>query len=211
MRHKVFFLLAVIFLTNCSTTRLVDSWRSQDHPNYRPKKVLIVGLTENITGRRLFEDQLKDELKARRIDADVSYHVFNSDFLNTKQSEEDINKEVENLLKDGYDSVLVSAVKGVDEKTSYSGDQMNTMYNWRRFGRYYYLSQDVYFTEGYYSQYKVYSIEASLFNIDNKNDKALVWVASFQMVDPSDIENSVNDYVNAIIKSLEKEDLIPGN
>lgn len=205
---KIVFLLTIFLLSACSSTRLVDSWRSQNHPDYSPKKVLVVGLTENITGRRIFEDQLKAELKSRNIDAFVSYNVFTPSFLNAKQTEEEIKNEVDKLLKDGFDSVLVSTVRGVDEKTSYSGDQINTFYNLRRFGRYYYLSQDVYFTEGYYSQYKVYNIEASLFDIRNNTDKALVWAGSFDMVDPTGIESSIDDYVKAIVKALEKESFV---
>ena len=91
---------------------------------------------------------------------------------------------------------------------TYSGDAYRTNYYWRRFGRYYYLYQDVYFDRGYYEKYNVYHIEASLYNLKENNDKSLVWVASYDIVDPNTINTTINDYVNAIIKSLEKENII---
>ena len=200
--------LTVLFLVSCSSTRIVDTLTNQEHLNYKPKKVLIVGVTENLTARRLFESKLKDEFTARGINAVESYNVFKPTFTNAKQTEEEIDEEVKRVSNNGFDSVLISAVKGVDEKVTYSGDAYRTNYYWRRFGRYYYLYQDVYFDRGYYEKYNVYHIEASLYNLKENNDKSLVWVASYDIVDPNTINTTINDYVNAIIKSLEKENII---
>lgn len=200
--------LTVLFLVSCSSTRIVDTWTNQEHLNYKPKKVLIVGVTENLTARKLFESKLKDEFTARGINAVESYNVFKPTFTNAKQTEEEIDEEVTRVSNNGFDSVLISAVKGVDEKVTYSGDAYRTNYYWRRFGRYYYLYQDVYFDRGYYEKYNVYHIEASLYNLKENNDKSLVWVASYDIVDPNTINTTINDYVNAIIKSLEKENII---
>ncbi len=207
MKNLIYFLLAAL-LFSCSSTRMVDSWKSDDYANYKPRKVLVVGITENLTARKIFEEQLKNELIARNTQAVESYDVFEFSFMNDKQTKEDIDKEVEKLSNNGFDAVLISTVKGVDEKTSYSGDTFVRDYYWRRFGRYYYLYQDVYFVEGYYSKYNVYHIEATLYDLKEDSDKSLVWVASYNMVDPYSIETSVNDYVEAIIKALEKEKFI---
>jgi hypothetical protein len=204
-----YYLLATLFLVSCSSTRVVDSWTNKEYSNYKPKKVLIVGITDNLTARTIFEEQLKNELALRGIEAIESSNVFAATFTSSKQTEDDINREIEKISKDGIDAVLISAVKGVDEKESYSGDVYRTGYYWRRFGRYYYLYQDVYFDKGYYNNYKVYHIEASLYNLKENNDKSLVWVASYDIVDPKNINATVDDYVKAIIKSLENEQLIP--
>ena len=206
---KAFFsILAVLIFTSCSTTRVTDSWLSKDYTNYQPKKVLIVGLTDNLSGRTLFEEQLKNKLTDRGIEAIESYTVFEPKFTNSKQTEDDIEVEIRKLSKDGFDAVLISAVKGINEKVSYSGDKFRTHYYWRRFGRYYYLAQDVYYLEGYYTKYKIYHIEASLYNLKENNDKSLVWVASYDIVDPKQINSTVTNYVTAIIKSLEQKQLI---
>ena len=205
------YLVFVLLLTGCSSTRINDSWVNKDYVDYQPKKVLIVGLTDNVIARRLFEEQLKTELSKRGVDAIESYTVFKPTFTSLKQTEEDIQKEVERISKDDFDAILISAVKGIDEKTSYSGDSYMRNYYWRRFGPYYYLFQDVYLVEGYYNKYKIYHVEASLYNLKENNDKSLVWVTSYDIVDPKKINTTVSNYVKAIINSLENKDLINRN
>ena len=202
------YILALILLLGCSVARVSDSWINKEHTNYQPKKVLIIGLTDNITGRRLFEEQLKNELTNRGVEAVESYSIFKPTFTNSKQTEEEIENEIKKLSNDGFDAVLISAVKGVDEKVNYSGDNFRVYYNWRRFGPYYYRYQNIYHLGGYYSKYKVYHIEASLFNLKENNDKSLVWVASYDIVDPREVNTTVTNYVKAIIKSLEAHQLI---
>jgi hypothetical protein len=204
-------ILLVIIFTSCSTARVTDSWLNNDYKNYQPKKVLIVGLTNNLNGRIVFEEKVKVELNKRGIEAVESYNVLKPNFTSQMQTEDNIENEIKRISKEGFDAILISVVKGVDEKVTYSGDNFRTFYYWRRFGRYYYLAQDVYLTEGYYNKYKVYHIEASLYNLKENNDKSLVWVSSYDVVDPSEINNTVTNYVTAIIKSLEEYQIIKSN
>ena len=210
MKASIYILITVLFVS-CSTAKVTDSWLNDTYKDYQPKKILIIGLTDNLTGRILFEEQLKTELINRGLDAIESYKVFKPKFTSLKQTEEDIEIEIKRLSKDGFDAVLISAVKGIDEKVSYSGDNFKTYYYWRRFGHYYYLVQDVYLQEGYYSKYKIYHIEASLYNIKENDDKSLVWVASYDVVDPKQINKTVTNYVKAVIKSLEENQVITSN
>lgn len=202
-------LLTMVLLLNCSSTKLVDSWVAQESVNFTPKKVLVLGITDNLTARKIFEAELMKELKIRNIEAVESFSVFKTTFTSTKQTEDSIEKEVERLSQNGFDAILISTVKGVNQKTVYSADIYRTDYYWRRFGRYYYFYQDVYFDPGYYEKYNIYNVEASLFDLKNHEDKALVWVASYNIIDPKSINTTVKDYVNAIIKTLEKEAIIP--
>ena len=202
------YLLILLLSLSCSSTKMIDMWVNKDNPNYQPKKVLIIGITDNLTARKIFEEQLKSELNKRGIHAVESYDVFDSTFTSFKQREIDIENEVKKLYNDGFDAILISAVKGVDEKTAYSGDTFFRDYYWRPFGRYYFMYQDIYLVEGYYTKYNVYRIEASLYNLNEDNNKSLVWVASYDIVDPKKITSTVNDYVKAIIKSLEQEHII---
>lgn len=202
------YILVMLLLSSCSSARLTNSWVSEIHKNYKPKKLLIIGLTDNKTGKRLFEEQLKKELTLRGVEGVESHTVFKPTFMNKIQTEEEIENEIKRLSREGFDAVLISAVKGIDEKVNYSGDNFRVYYNWRRFGPYYYKYQNIYHTEGYSTRYKVYHIEASLFNLKENNDKSLVWVGSYDIVDPREVNATVNNYVKAIIKSLEEYKII---
>ncbi|MCK0109460.1 hypothetical protein MWU58_09155 [Flavobacteriaceae bacterium S0825] len=206
-----YYIVVVLLLTSCSAAKMTDTWVNKEYTNYQPKKVLIVGLTDNLIARKMFEEQLKTELINRGIDAVESYDVFKPTFTSLKQTEEDIENEVKRISNEGFDAILISAVKGIEEKVSYSGDTYRRDYYWRRFGRYYYLVQDVYLIEGYYNKYDIYHIEASLYNLKENNDKSLVWVASYDIVDPKRINTTVTNYVTAIIKSLEEKRIINEN
>src|SRR5690606_11374468 len=135
---KLFYSIVILCtLVSCSSARMTDSWKSDDYANYQPKKVLIVGITDNLTARKIFEQSLKEKLLKRNVLAVESSLVFEKDFMDSKQTQERIDKEVNRFVSEGYDAVLISAVKGVDNEVSYSGKQFLSGYYWHRFGRYY--------------------------------------------------------------------------
>ncbi|ARV15818.1 hypothetical protein [Polaribacter sp. SA4-12] len=211
MKNFIYLLVITIFFS-CSSIKTIDSWKSKNHADFKPQKVLIIGITENLTARRIFEEELKEELNLKGIEARESYEMFTPKFTNEKQTEENIQEEIEKITKNGFDAILISAVKGVDEEVSYNNNYY-TNYYYRRhpFRRYYYLNQAVYFDTGYYNKYKIYHVETSLYKLKENNDKSLVWVISNKIIEPSSINTTVNEYVNVIIKSLKKEGIIASN
>ena len=105
---KVFYyMFFLMFLFSCSSTRLVDSWVNNKYNNYKPKKVLVVGLTDNLTARKIFEEKLALALKNRNINAIESYDVFENKFTSKKQTEDSIQKEVKRLKVNGFDAILI--------------------------------------------------------------------------------------------------------
>ena len=170
MKGLIHFMAVSLFIS-CSPAVLQGSWKSDEYTDYRPKNILIVGVTQNTAARMKYEEQLKTEFNRRGINASQSALIFEDSFKNAKQTEEDIENQVNKLSDKGYETLLISAVKGVDEKVSYTGDIPRTYYGVWRFGRRYYLYQDIYFEPGYYTNYKIYHIETSIYNIkpDAKN------------------------------------------
>ena len=210
----VFIIIVIIsiilfMLSGCASTLLTDSWKNPEFNTFKPQNVMIVGVTQNTTARMIYEQQLKSELNTRGLKASQSALIFDDSFKDAKQTEEDIEKQVDKLLELGYDAILISAVKGIDERVSYSEGFPNTYFYLRRFGRHYYLYQDIYFEPGYYNKYNVYHIETSIYNIKADASKSLIWVGSYDIVNPENITKTVNRYVKAVTQSLETENLIP--
>ena len=201
-------IIGLLLITSCSSTRYVDSWKNNEVDSFQPKKMLVVGMTDNLTARKIFEQELKKELNLRNLNAFVSTDVFGKDFTGSKRSEDEIDNMIKKLSREGFDAVIITAVKGIDDKESYTTGYYTIGYHWRRFGRYYYRFQDVYYTPGYYENYKVYHVETSIYNITTDENKSLVWVGSFKIVNPQRISSTVNDYVEKIIAQLEKERII---
>ncbi len=171
--RNVFYFILLMLLLSCSSTQIIDSWKNKEYTDFKLKKVLIIGITQNLKGRKMFETQLKDALNSRELQAEESFNVFETNFTNSKQTEEDIQEQLEKLTKERYDAVLISAVKRVAEKTVYSRGNTWIDHHWRRFGRYYYYYQDVYFNPGYYQNFNIYHIESSLYDFTVK-DQVLI-------------------------------------
>jgi len=205
---KILFFFFFILLFGCSSTRLVNSWKNPDTPNFKTDKILVVGIAQNINARSLFEEKLRSQLFLRDINAIKSLKIFEPDFTLSQKSEKDIKEEVKMIKDQGFDAVLVTAVKGVENKKVSDKDYRDVNYRFNSFKDYYFMHQDVYYQPGYYEEYKVYHVESSLYSITSDAERTLVWTGSIDIIDPSKVHNTVIDFVDRIIKSLEKEQLI---
>ena len=205
---KIVLIIGLLVLTACSSIKFIDSWRNEDITFFKPQKLLVVGMTDNLTARKVFEEELKNAFSNRNIYAEESTIVFNKTFTKSKKSEEEIDEMIQSIADEGFDAVIISAVKGVSEQRNYPPNYYSMGYRWSHFGHYYFRFQDVYYNPGYYWSYKVYNVETSIYNLNEDNGKALVWVGSLNLVNPQTISTTVKGYVTKIIKHLERENLI---
>jgi len=207
--NRVVVLVFILLIPSCSSTRLINSWKNTEFNVFKPQKVLVVGVTPNYEARKAFEFQLITQLNARKIKALQSAVVFETAFTDSEQTAKDIEAQVDVLVSKGYDTVLVSLVKGVSDNQSYGSESSRTDYHLRRFALYYLAYQDAYFNEDHYSRYKVFNIETSLYNLNKASNKSLVWRGSFDLVDPYHSDNALDSYTKKLIKILEREKIIP--
>ncbi|WP_420572898.1 hypothetical protein [Kordia sp.] len=201
--------LIVLLMVGCATIKRNETWKNPNFTDFNPKNVLVVGVTPNLEARSNFEFVLARELNARNINAIQSTVVFEKLFQDATQTEAEIETQINKLLTVGYDTVLVSAVKGVQENESRSGASPKFDYSLQRFLGGYLASQDDYFDQDDYKKYKVFYVEASLYSLKKGQEKELVWFENYDVIDPSNITKTTDDYVKKIIKSLEKQQLIP--
>ncbi len=205
----IIFIIAFLTLSGCSSTQFVDSWRNSEISVFQPQKILVLGMTDNLTARKIFEEQLTMAFTKRNINAVQSSIELDDKFTNRHKTKSEIDEIKDKLIADGYDAVAITAVIGVDDKREYkSGIYYPMGFGWYRFGYYYYRYQGTYYDPGYYDDYKVYHVETSIYNFNQDEEKSLVWVGSFNIVDPKSITDSVNDYVEQIVKQLEKDGVI---
>lgn len=205
---KLVALLAFSVLMSCSSTRFVDSWRNKEIQSFDPKKLLVIGMTNNLTGRRIFEEELRLAFNQRGINAYESMGIIKEGFTDEERSMEEIDEMAQRLLDEGFDSVVITAVKGIDDKVNYRSDYYDMRFRWYRFGRYWFTYQDVFYSPGYYSNYKVYHVETAVYNLKADEERSLVWVGSFDIVDPNNIAATVDDYVAKIMKQMALEGLV---
>lgn len=207
MRTFSLVLLALLFF-NCSSTSLTKHWTNPNYTTFIPKNILVIGVTPDLNTRKAFEFQLIRELNARQVNALQSHVVFEESFQDSKKTEAEIEEQLNKLISAGYDAILISFVKGVENNVSYSGKSYVLDYRLRKFIGYYLAYQDAYFNQEYYDSYNVYTIETSLYSLKNDSNKSRIWSSTYDIVDPRNTRKSTNDYIKKVIKSLEKEGFI---
>lgn len=205
---RLLFLVLTLSLINCSTTQLVENWKNPDIDRYEPYKVLVVGLTSNIEARQKFEKQLKDELELRGTEAVMSLALFDPSFRTEKMTEEELKVLENNLINDGFDTILFTKVIGIEDKIAYKKNYDGYDETYRKFTEEYLMYQDIFYNPGYYDEYKVYHAETSMYCICPTKDRELIWKGYIDIIDPQSIEETVNDYVRLAIVVLEEQQLI---
>ncbi len=205
---KITFLLLIILLTSCSSTQLVESWKNPDIDSYEPNKVLIVGLTSEMDARKKFEKQLKKEFEARGVMAVMSLDILDGSKLNERMTVADLNALETQLILDEFDTILLTKIIGVDDRIAYRKDYGGYDETRRRFTDEYLMYQDVFYNPEYYKEYTIYHAETSMFCICPTKDRELIWKGYIDITDPTNIEQTVKDYVRLAILVLEEEQLL---
>ncbi|WCO02849.1 hypothetical protein [Psychroserpens ponticola] len=209
MKKSILIITIALFM-GCSSTQLEESWKNPDIDTYEPYKVLIVGLTSDEVARQQFEVKLKKELELRGSEAIVSFDILNHTSKTDKMSEAELNALESQLIEDGFDTILLTKIVGVEEKTTYRETDNGYDETTRKFKDEYLMHQDVFYNPDYYNNYTVYKAETSMYCICPTKDRELIWKGYINITDPQSqsIEKTVNDYVRLAIIVLEEEHLI---
>ena len=103
-------LLAV--LSACASTKLVSTWKKEG--DVKPlKKVFVIGISDNTSNRRIFEDRFVMLLTENGVQAVVSYDVLPDAGKINRESVEKV------ISGKGFDAVLVTHYEGTNEETVY--------------------------------------------------------------------------------------------
>ena len=205
---KYFYIILIFLFISCHTTKTTHSWKNKEYQHYHPNKTLVLGVTPNLEAKTIYERALKNALTKRNMEALKASEVLSPGFNANKQGEIAIENEVKNLKTLGFDAIIIAAIKGFDEKVPFDGAIFKIDYSLYGFENYYFLNQDIYYNRDYYNKYKVFHLEVSLYNLTSKNEKALVWIGTYDIVNPQKIKETIKKCVRKILKSLDKEDLI---
>jgi len=116
-------------LTSCYSTRFIDSWKNREVTTFEPEKLLVIGMTNNLTVRKIFEEDMKNALQGRGINTIESSTVLEKSFTDSQKSEEEIDTVKEELLANGFDAVALTAVVGIDDRRDYNSGYYSFGYN----------------------------------------------------------------------------------
>lgn len=184
----------------CASTQIVNQWRNPDYVSPRFNRVMVIGVSNQPSIRRTFEDELVARLKEAGVDALPSYRYIPED------GQVDEARLRQAVAEANADAVIITRLIGTERRTTVTP------------GPYYsapVLSLGIYpgysaAWLGYYepiriSQYDVYISETSMYDAP-KNQ--LVWSGTVQTTAPGNIGQEIKRYVDTVIKALDKEKLL---
>ncbi len=183
-----------IVITACATGPIAE-WQD-DNFSGPVDNLLIIGVSDQETNRRLFEDSFVKELAAVKVRAIPSYRVMSTD---ETVSRETVEKAIEGQ---NIDSVLVTRLLGIEEVQAYHPP---SYYPYNRSYSSYYSHSMQYSGPAYYENYKVLTLETNLYDTRTQQ---LVWSMQSESFDPSTPSKAIEQQINLTIKTLIKRGLI---
>lgn len=213
----LFALISVFMLQNCSSVKVLDSWKSDNVTNVKDNKFLVVARTDNNQARIAFENEIVKQMESKGYSATASFSKFGSMKPNDPKSEANQQKLKDILKAEGFDGVVLTVMKDYQEETRvqqdggyYAGGNYYGYYP-RYYGGFYgyFYNPMSYHTFGNYVEpttttttSKLYVLETTVYNLKEDGENQLVAVITSQIDNPQTASGAAEEYVKKISASL---------
>ena len=204
----------VLLFNGCSGVKVLNSWKADSAESVKDNNFIVIARTANTQGRIAFENEIVKQLTEKGMKATASFTKFPK--LNPDQEVSDEKKaEIVKILKqEGFNAVVLTVVKDVQEVTQTTQDGGGNYYNYypRYYGGFngYYHHPMSYSTLGVYepttyttSTSKNYILETVIYDLEQTDEKQLVAVVTSKIEDPENASSAARQYVKEITKSFE--------
>ncbi len=191
---------SMLLITACETTSTTAVWKDPGYAAQPMRSMMVIGVSQNSTNRRLYEDAMVNALVSKGVAAQASYaQIPDANNIN-KQS---VEAAIEGQSVDG---VLVTHVLGIDTETVYEPPM-------RRYGRphygryhsYYAWAYDDVLTPGYYRTYRTARLETNVYAVSSGD---LAWSMHSKTLDPENVARAIDSVVAAVIERMQNDGLI---
>jgi hypothetical protein len=186
-----------------ASTTVPLSWTNPTYQGGPFRKLFVIGIGDNDTTRRLFEDTFAKALAAEGAAAQASWgRLPKTDRL----SEEEIRAAIEG---GGFDAVLITRPLRVDQSEEYVPPSSyvipTTHYGYGYYG-YYGTSYSIVNEPGYYKINTTYRLETNLYSVATGD---LVWSGQSATMNPSSLGAVIDSMTAAVARELKSEKLLP--
>lgn len=211
------FCALLLSFVSCSTVRVVDSWKGDNISSLRGKRILVIARTANDQARIAFEEEISKKMRESGLDATESFKKFPKLTPDKQLTQEQIEMVKSIIQGEGYDGVVLSVLKDVQEATRvesdggyYAGASYSSYYPMYYGGFYGYYSHPMSYSS--YGNYvpssttvrtsKTFVLETVAYNLDQPETNQLVAVVTSKVEDPDSVYDTAEDYAKAIAKGL---------
>jgi len=212
MNHKTSLLasiatIGILVLGGCgSSTKLTNVWTDPTMQSNSLKKLMVIGVAQNPSTRRMFEDTFAAALQKQGVQAMSSYAVLPGEIRDSMAVRDAV-------LKSGCDGVFVTRL--VDQKTvdtyypptaTYVGTPYYGGYYGGYYG-YYSSSYSMMMSPGYTVENQVIHLETNLYRV---SDSKLVWAALSEswLEEASDKSSEISPYVQVLVGGLAESKVV---
>jgi hypothetical protein len=196
--RSIFALVALVALVSgCQqTTSIQSAWFDTDFAGPPFRKVIVVGITDNVSDARVFEDIFAGKLRAAGVDGVAGHAIISND---TRESDSLLDAAV---AKSGAQGLLLVRLLSVDTRTQVTTMMVRGGMAWgvgtrSAPGQPLVPAQRI---------YDLATVETKLFGVQTKQ---LVWAATTNTFNPGSVERETPAFADLIIGQLASRGIIP--
>jgi len=218
-KNILLFLFIVLAFTfqNCSSVKVMDSWKSDTISSIKDNNFLVFTRTQNKQARITLENEIVKQMTAKGYKATASFQKFPGFDPSKKMSEGERNQLREIIEGKGYNGVVLTILKDYQEETRIETDgggyAGGTYYGYypRYYGGFYgyYNNPYAYRTMGNYveqssTEYtaKLYILETTIYDLEEEGEQQLKAIVTSKLDNPESASDIAKDYVTKVSNSL---------
>lgn len=213
--------LAVLCLYSCSSFKIIKSWKAETTGSMQNKKILVIGRSADKDVRIAYENALTKKFVTAGYNAISSYSQF-PDFNPVAKITEEQKQQIRSILeKNGYNGVVLTALKDYQERSRevgaekyettvfYGGatypDAYGGFYNYFYLPGTYSSDQVSLKTEGTTITSKLYILETVVYDLTLEEGKQLVAWVTASIENPDDSPGVASAYANSVAKGFKSK------
>lgn len=205
MKNIIIILMIGLF-ASCSTTNVTNSWKDETANSTSIKNVMVIAMlpAKERALRADMENELVNNLNAQGFIATSSYAKYGPKSFEG-DSETQINRK---LKKNNTDGVITITLLDKNKEENYTPGSVRYEPYAIRYNRFFGYYQTYYTrvsTPGYYTTSTDYYFETNLYDV---NKDKLLYSAQTQSFDPSTTEQIGQDHAKAIVKDMQKNNVL---
>lgn len=179
------------------------TWSSSEDYDKHFKKLLIMGLVNNVNLRNDVENEVVFAARKAEILSTNGMSLFPPEL---GKPFEDIERVKSRLREGGFDGIItVTLIDVQSERYIPSDTEYQPFVYYDRFRNYYYQTYELVYKQGYFTRSTRYFIETNFYELGTGK---LVWSGRSSTFEPVELEEYLPKYANALFNELRRESII---
>jgi hypothetical protein len=189
---------AALLLGGCAATQIINQWSNPNYPAASFKRILVIGVSQQTSIRRNFEDEFVAQLRTAGADAVPSYE------LTPESGPVEESRLARAVTQADADAVITTRLVRVERKADYIPGNYGP-YPGFGFYRWYSPAWMGFYEPPRVHFYDIYISETSLYDVQNDR---LVWSGIAKTTQLGDFRQETKEYVGVVIAALREKNLL---